>query len=148
MSENNSEKELIKLLTEASEKINEASLVIQEGAAKSFMAVYEKEGQKDMAALNLAQDIYQRIFNRLDGSKEDQQQKYWEIGYIILKIYYYKREFDRVVGEIKNLILLSSDHSNPDNPTEEDWKLAFPVQPWRDKIMELYEAALRASAGK
>lgn len=131
------------------EKKHDAVLAIQEGAAKSYLAIYEEKGMKDMIALNKAQDIYQRIFKRLEGAaKEELRQKYWEVGYTILKIYYYKRDFDRVVGEIKNLILLSSDQANPDNPSEEDWKRVIPVQPWRNKIKELYEKSLKASSGK
>jgi len=131
------------------EKINDTVLPIQEGAAKSYMAMYEEGGQRDAVALNKAQDIYQRIFKRLQqATSEDLRRKYWETGYTILKIYFYKREFDRVVGEIKNLILLSSEDANPDNPTEEDWKRVVPFQPWRDKIKDLYEKSLKAGKGQ
>jgi ssDNA-binding Zn-finger/Zn-ribbon topoisomerase 1 len=130
------------------EKVNDTLLPIQEGAAKSYMAKYETGGKKDMTALNKAQDIYQRIFKRLDPSKENLLSKYWEVGHTILKIYYYKRDFDRIVGEIRNLILLSSADANPDNPTEEDWKRIVPVQPWRDKMMELFKQALEKTGKK
>jgi tetratricopeptide (TPR) repeat protein len=125
------------------EKVNDAMLPIQEGAARSYLAQFEKRGMKDMKALNRAQDIYQRIFKRLDPSNEKLLPKYWEVGHAILKIYFYKSDFDRIVKEIKLLILLSSADANVDNPTEEDWKRIIPVQPWRDKLKELYKKALK-----
>ncbi len=129
-------------------KVHDSDLRIQEGAAKSYLAIYEKAGKKDMVALNKSQDVYQRILKRLEGhTKEELRYKYWEIAYTILKIYYYKREFRQIVGQLKTLILLSSDQSNPDNPTDDDWKRAVPLQPWRDKIRELFELALKAGKG-
>jgi hypothetical protein len=129
-------------------KVHDSDLQIQEGAAKSYMAIYEKAGKKDMAALNKAQDVYQRIFKRLEGATvEELRYKYWEIGYTILKIYYYKREFKQITGQLKTLLLLARDGANPDNPTEEDWKSAVPLQPWRDKIREIFEKALKAGKG-
>ena len=48
---------------------------------------------------------------------------------------------------LRRRLLLARDGANPDNPTDEDWKAAVPLQPWRDRIRELYESALKAGKG-
>ena len=113
-------------------KRNKNNLTVHEGAARSYFAVYEKLGMNDMVALSRAQDIYQRMLGKLRQGKN--QEMYWNAAYHILKIYWYKRDFARVVGEVKNILLFS----------EGDWEKAIPVQPWRDMIKKLYEASLKA----
>ncbi len=131
-------------------KVHEDSLQIQEGAARSYLGAYEKLGRTDMAALNKAQDIYQRIHQRLQKSGAEQKQpvRFWEVRYIILKIWRYKREFGRIVGTVRNWILFSRPNANPKKPAEADWKAAIPVQPWRDEIRKLYYASLTAFENK
>jgi tetratricopeptide (TPR) repeat protein len=119
-------KEKVKL-----EKVNNNLLKVVEGAAKSYLAIFEKLDNKDMESLDRAQDIYQRIFKRLDPSKENQLPKYWEVGYIILKIYYYNGDLQRIIGLLPW-------------PPDEAWDLIIPVQPWRDKVKKLYKKALKA----
>ena len=130
------------------EKAHDHNLQIQEGAAKSYLAAYEGD-KKYMEGLNKAQDIYQRIYNRLMKTAhtldEEGKYKYFEVLYTILRIWYYKRDFKRIVGDIKNFILAGG--GDPENPTEEDWKREFPIQPWRTKIKETFEAAKKAGGG-
>ncbi len=132
------------------ERVNDNNLQIQEGAAKSYLAMYEKAkaGKKNMVALNKAQDIYQRILKKITpyAHKPEYRNKYWEVIYTIVKIWYYKRDFGRIVGEIRNMIL--GVEGDQDNPTEDDWKNALPDQPWRGMIRKLYEKALKATKGK
>ncbi len=124
------------------EKVNNNNLEVVEGAAKSYLAIYEKLDKKNMAALNKAQDIYQRLLKKITpyAHKPEYRDKYWEVIYIIVKIWYYKRDYGRIVGEISNMIL--SVDSDQDNPTEDDWKEAFPQHHWREKIKDLYKKAL------
>lgn len=124
-------------------KTYDAVLPIQEGAAKSHMAVFIQSGKKDFQALNKAQDVYQRILKRLEPTGE-LQKKYYEVLYKVVLCWYYKRDFSRIVGDLKTMILLSGPNVvDPENPSEEDWKNTIPVQPWRDKVRGLFEASLK-----
>jgi hypothetical protein len=128
------------------ERIHDHNLQIQEGAAKSYLAAYEAN-KKYMEGLNKAQDIYQRIYGRLVKNAprldETGKAKLFEVLYKIVNIWYYKRDFKRIVGDIKNIFLVGG-AADPANPTEDEWKKEFPVQPWRGKIRETFEAAKKA----
>jgi hypothetical protein len=131
------------------EKAHDYNLQIQEGAAKSYLAAYEAD-KTYTEGLNKAQDIYQRIYGRLvkraHALDDDGKAKLFEVLYNIVKCWYYKRDFKRIVGDIKNIFLMGG-AADPANPTEEDWKREFPKQPWRTKIKETFEAAKKAGGG-
>ncbi len=128
------------------ERAYDHNLQIQEGAAKSYLAAYEAD-KTYMDGLNKAQDIYQRMYGRMVRTagtlNEEGKAKLFEVLYNIVKCWYYKRDFKRIVGDIKNIFLMGG-APDPGNPTEEDWKKEFPVQPWRTKIRETFEAAKKA----
>lgn len=115
------------------EKTSDGVLEISEGAARSYLAIYEELNKKDTICLNRAQDIYQRMFKQLDQIK--QQDKYWEIAYTIIKIWFYKGDYNRIIGEVKSLL---AGLKGLEPPSEDDWKMAIPVKHWRDKIMKIF----------
>jgi len=115
------------------EKKNDTVLDIVEGAAKSYLAIYERMDRNDLESLNKALDIYQRLFKRLQQTtSEEMRYKYWEVSYNILKIYFYKNEFERIV-----------DGMPPDMPPT-DWDRLIPFPKWRNKIKRLVEIARKA----
>jgi tetratricopeptide (TPR) repeat protein len=119
------------------ERKNDNILGIQEGAAKSYLALYENSKPKDMVALNKALDIYQRIYKKLYAQPIDES-KTWEVAYIIMTIWREKREQATVISEIERMKILTG---------EEDWERMIPVEPWRTKIRELYELCKKEVAG-
>lgn len=114
------------------EKAFDSQFEVAEGAAKSYIAIFERLDNNDMKSLDRAQDIYQRLFKRFDAEK--QKDRYWEVGYMVLKTFYYKSDYRRIVGEIDNLEEL----------TEGDWRKMIPVERWRDRIRTLYDKARKA----
>ncbi len=117
-------------------KVYAESLPVQDGAAKSYLKLYEKDNKRK-GALDKAQDIFQRMYGQCVKSEDA---KCWEAAYYIIKIWFYKRDYKRIIGDVKNLILLTG--GDPDDLLEGHWKDAFPVQPWRDRIRDLFEEAL------
>lgn len=117
-------------------KVNELSLVVQEGAAESYLVLYETTGRTDMVALDRAQDIYQKILQRFQktGMEQKDPGKYWEITCTVVRIWFYQRRFDHIVGSVKNVLL----------PYNDDWVKAIPVEHWRQEIRRTFEACQKA----
>jgi hypothetical protein len=129
---------------------NDSILEIQEGAAKSYLALYEHSKPKDMVVLDRTEDIYNRIYNmisplleREDSTisselRERMVHKIWEVKYTIMRIWREKREQNLVTSWVKQAMLLAG---------EEDWDKIVPVEPWRTKIRELYELCKKELEG-
>ncbi len=127
-------------------KLNEGNLQILEGAGKSYLKLYETDN-KNRKALDKAQDIYMRMYTKFVKAapplNEKEKAKLYEVLYTILKIWYYRGDYRRIVGDIKNIFVIVGG-GDPDSPTEKDWEREFPIQPWRDRIREIYEKARQA----
>jgi tetratricopeptide (TPR) repeat protein len=131
---------------------NDNVLEIQEGAAKSYLALYEHSKPKDMVALDRALDVYQRIHNMISPliEREDEKEKMgselreqmlrklWEVKYIIMTIWRERRQQTLVISEIDGTMLWVG---------EGNWDKIVPVEPWRTKIRELYELCKKEVEG-
>jgi len=121
---------------------------IQEGAAESYLALYQNSKPKDMSALDKALDIYQIIHKKLSGQpitektsseeRERIQSKTFKVKYIIYTIWRERRQQDLVISSVETMILLAEG---------ENWDIMVPVEPWRTKIKEIYELCKKELGG-